>query len=485
LAEGTPDMNAREARWLAVACVLLGTFVVVAPAAAVLLAIGLFAASGMFLLPKMSVAAVGVFLVVQPVLIAVVGGRETAVGNALQRLDEVILVVGILRIALLLPVRRVADARLWLILTGAFLFTGFASGILRGVPLATATLGAFLAVKFPLFLMLGMTIAWTPSDARQIVRAAFALPPVLLVTATLLWLAPVELHGLFVDPAAAIEDGFSRGGVRAMTAPFSHPGQLGWAMAVGACYVVAAFTAGLLSAGRASFSMVAAIVGILASLRRKPLVALPLTIVIGFVHGLKRTQRLYALGATMVLLAAAAVIARPRIEALIVDTAANYLDPYNPTAARTILYVTGWEIGARYFPLGAGFGRYGGYVSQIRYSPLYDEYGLSGTYGLSADAPYYIQDTYWPHILGETGWLGLVILASLLVVVWQRVMQVWEQHADPWARALGFGAAMALVEVTIESAAAPVFEGTLFAFVTALPLAAALVLGERHGLSRS
>ena len=57
-------------------------------------------------------------------------------------------------------------------------------------------------------------------------------------------------------------------------------------------------------------------------------------------------------------------------------------------------------------------------------------------------------------------------------------MRIWYRDPQPWVRALAFGAAMALVEVVVESAAAPVFEATLFAFVTALPLSAALVIGR-------
>ena len=224
-------------------------------------------------------------------------------------------------------------------------------------------------------------------------------------------------------------------------------------------------------------SVGAAIVGILASLRRKPLIGLPTALLVGFGSGMKRRQRIYALGSTAVLVAILGVAARSRIDALVADTAANYIDPYSPTTARALLYVTGWDIGVKRFPFGAGFGRFGGYVSEFRYSPVYDEYGLSTTYGLSREAPYYIQDTYWPHILGEAGWVGVVCFAAMIFLLWRHAMRIWYRSPDAWVRALAFGAAMALVEVVVESAAAPVFEGTLFAYITAVPIAAALVLG--------
>lgn len=477
---GLAPPNAKTLGAVALGAVALGAAAVWASAAGLLAAVALFVAAVMFFMPRVAIVVFAVFLAIQPALVNLAGGRDTSLGEALQRVDEVILLVGLLRVVAVLRHRVRSSEGLWIGLTGAFVLVGLASGALRDVPASTVLLGAFLAIKFPLFVLFGLTIPWKASDARRIVRAGVIAPIVTLCAGVALWFAPAA-QGVFIDPGAALEEGFSRGGVAAMTAPFSHPGQFGWAMAVGACFAVAAATAGALPARTAIGSALASLAGIVASLRRKPLVALPLAIVFAFLSGLRRRQRIYALGATAILLAVFAAAASSRIEALVADTAANYLDPYNPTAARTLLYVTGWQLGGKYFPLGAGFGRFGGYISQIHYSPVYDDFGLSGTYGLTREAPAYMQDTYWPHVLGETGWLGIAVFATLLLLLWRRTMQVWRGHDDVWVRALAFGAATALVEAVIESAAAPIFEGTLFAYIIALPLAAALALGSARG----
>lgn len=456
----------------------LGLTVLTAPGFGLLAALAILIVAGVFLLPRVALAVFALFLVLQPATVNLAGGRDSALGDALQRVDEIILLAGVLRVGLSIGAGRMRRNWRWISLTAAFVLAGTISGIAQHVSFTTIALGAFLAIKFPLFFLTGLTVPWTRDDARRIVKTAVMAPPIIVALALLLWLAPNAIQSVFIDPAAALEEGFARGGMTAMTAPFSHPGQLGWALAFCGCFAVAALSARAVGAAASGTSLGASLFGILASLRRKPLLGLPLAVLVGFGAGLKRKQRMYALSGTAVLLALLALAARSRVDAIVADTTANYLDPYSPTAARTMLYVTGWDIGARKFPLGAGFGRFGGYISQIRYSPVYDEYGLSTTYGLSPDAPYYIQDTYWPHILGEAGWIGIAIVAGLLVLLWRAAMQVWTRETDPWLRALAFGAAMALVEVILESAAAPVFEGTLFAYVTALPLAAALVISR-------
>lgn len=458
--------------------VALAVVALVAPGFGLLAALSALIIGALFLLPRVALAFFAAFLVLQPALVNLAGGRETTLGGALQRVDEIILVAGVLRAGLAYATGRMRAEWMWALLTGAFVAAGVISGMINDAPSTVTVLGAFLAAKFPLFFLMGLTIRWTAADARRIVKTAIVAPPIIVVIGLLLLVASRDVRAIFLDPGAAGEGEFSRGGLTAMTAPFSNPGQLGWALACCSAFVVAALSAGTVGAARATTSVGAALFGILASLRRKPLIGLPAAILVGFGAGMRRRQRLYALSASVALLALVGLVARTRIEALVVDTTANYLDPYSPTAARTLLYITGWHIGIAHFPLGVGFGRFGGYISQLRYSPVYEEYGLSTTYGLSPEAPYYMQDTYWPHILGESGWLGVACLALMILLLWRRAMRIWYRNPQPWVRALAFGAAMALVEVVVESAAAPVFEATLFAFFTALPLSAALVIGR-------
>ena len=53
------------------------------------------------------------------------------------------------------------------------------------------------------------------------------------------------------------------------------------------------------------------------------------------------------------------------------------------TQARVALYKTSVLVGRDYFPLGAGLGRYGSWLSREHYSPLYVAYDLSDIRGLA------------------------------------------------------------------------------------------------------
>jgi hypothetical protein len=87
----------------------------------------------------------------------------------------------------------------------------------------------------------------------------------------------------------------------------------------------------------------------------------------------------------------------------------EYIQPDPKSVSRIAIYETAFKIAADNFPLGAGFGQFGSWMSRIYYSPLYEKYGLSSIYGLSKEAPYHITDTFYPMLIAELGFLGCFI----------------------------------------------------------------------------
>ena len=69
------------------------------------------------------------------------------------------------------------------------------------------------------------------------------------------------------------------------------------------------------------------------------------------------------------------------------------------------------------FPLGAGFGTFGSNASGQYYSPLYFQYGLSDVWGLQPTNYSFISDTFWPTIIVQFGWIGLILFCSILICV--------------------------------------------------------------------
>ncbi len=456
------------------------------PALASLLALASVVALTLFVAPKAAVASLALFLLFQSPLVNLVGGQSTSLGLALQRLDEAMVVAATFRIAVFLGWRDLrADLWRWMRYVGAFLGAGMVSAALAHVPTTTALLGAFLAAKFSAFLLVALTINWDDRDAARVVRGALILGPVLLGSGVLLRILPPELSAVFLDPSTEVERLLGRGELESMHGLFIHPGLFGWAMAVVGCYAIASLTTRRTLL--AEVALVTSAVGIVASLRRKPLVALPVA-ALGAALGVgNRRQRLGIVALLLALLGGMSLFGRDRVKTVVDDTMTSYLDPYAPTTARSLLYLTGWRIAEDHFPFGVGFGRFGGYVSQIRYSPVYDQYGLSSVYGLTRDTPTYMQDTYWPHIVGEAGVVGALVLAALFIQLWRGSVHVARVSLNPHRRTLAIAASMVLLEGIAESAAAPVFEISLVAYTIAIPLGIVLVLAkqpvdERSGL---
>lgn len=133
----------------------------------------------------------------------------------------------------------------------------------------------------------------------------------------------------------------------------------------------------------------------------------------------------------------------------------NWYVQANP---RVVLYLASADIAADHFPLGAGLGRYGSPMSRIQFSPLYSEYGLDRIWGLTPQMDAFVTDTFWPHLLGETGVFGLaaylVFMSALLVGLWRAA------HAplDPYLRAFCLAAWMVFLHALVESLASSMFE---------------------------
>lgn len=101
---------------------------------------------------------------------------------------------------------------------------------------------------------------------------------------------------------------------------------------------------------------------------------------------------------------------------LFITICADQIELYggNENTARFSLLYNGFRTMHDYFPFGCGFGTYGTDVAAKYYSKLYIEYGMNHIYGLTEDNPVFSHDCYWPAIMGQFGFLG--ILGFILLV---------------------------------------------------------------------
>lgn len=98
----------------------------------------------------------------------------------------------------------------------------------------------------------------------------------------------------------------------------------------------------------------------------------------------------------------------------------DYMANTSTEGVRIIMYITAYNLSINKFPFGSGLGTFGAPSSIYNeYSKTYYETGINLIHELSPDLvmeglPHTLFDTFWPHILGELGFLG----TCLFLILW-------------------------------------------------------------------
>jgi hypothetical protein len=133
-------------------------------------------------------------------------------------------------------------------------------------------------------------------------------------------------------------------------------------------------------------------------------------------------------------------------------------------AARNVLYLKSIEVARDAFPFGVGFGRYGSWTSRVHFSPVYYQYGLNLIWGMSEDFPNFIADTFWPMIIGETGFIGFGFYLVVFIIMLRYLYRNVKKRKDPLLHVYFLGTFMIFLESITESIASPVFISPPYAF---------------------
>lgn len=174
--------------------------------------------------------------------------------------------------------------------------------------------------------------------------------------------------------------------------------------------------------------------------------------------------------------------------------------------ARTVLTQTAFRILKDYFPIGTGFGTYASNAAVVHYSPVYEKYGfltdyvnkISATtawefikndagdfvYHLGDNLGYvynemgpksrYLSDTFWPIILGQTGFLGTVAYVLVVGILFVQIWKIQARHRNLFA-----GGMFVMAYILISSSSEPVFNNAL-SIPLALLLGFCLAAGNRE-----
>ncbi|WP_159600363.1 hypothetical protein [Agromyces humi] len=421
----------------AVAIAALGWIDPVIPFAAVagiiLLAVAVF-------LPKL-------FALLAIVTIVLTSPIQSALGAAGSYADEAVVLLAFASFS----VRRfVTDRRLvylpglpWF---GLFIAMGVLGGMVNRVAFGTMSEAMLLILKGLIFAFALAQLRWTVRDLRLLARIGavavifFALTGVINLVAPGVWSSLISGD----EPVTAVM------GVPALSGPFQHPAAFSRFCAV---LAIALIAYGLIVRASLGNAILLLVTGGLAVLTFQVKTIIGLGATAGLL--LLRYGRPVMWIAILCVVPIIGVVIVPPLYELIAGDFEIYVVQ---DSARSALTLGSLSVAAHYFPLGAGFGRYGSYTAGATYSPEYVELGFTRIYGLGrGDAGMFLNDTQWPAILGESGWLGAAFFAAGIIAILVSLCRPTspdEPTLVKWLRVTGIGWLLVLL---IESVAAPVF----------------------------
>ena len=94
--------------------------------------------------------------------------------------------------------------------------------------------------------------------------------------------------------------------------------------------------------------------------------------------------------------------------------------------ARYRVFKTSIDIANDHFPIGTGWGAYGSKYAAEIYSPVYYLYGIDKHPELGVQNKLYLNDNYWPIVIAETGWIGLIAMGILCLVLFMYVQKAYK-----------------------------------------------------------
>ncbi|AWH51208.1 hypothetical protein C1925_19570 [Stenotrophomonas sp. SAU14A_NAIMI4_5] len=145
-----------------------------------------------------------------------------------------------------------------------------------------------------------------------------------------------------------------------------------------------------------------------------------------------------------------------------------YLGQGSEEMARTALTTTSVKIANDSFPLGSGAGTFASAPSyKLGYSDVYRVYGLDRVYGISQETGNFITDVFWPKILGQSGYIGLI---AYLIFIFRLGIPALRRYSSTRSHSSAL-ASMAWIAAVIISLASVPFNNEFFLIALAVFLA--------------
>lgn len=282
---------------------------------------------------------------------------------------------------------------------------------------------------------------------------------------------------IFLHPLGIIQQD-RRFGLNSAQSVMGHPGAFSAFMAILACYSTAE---GLMKGDRKALFLTALfVIAMILSLRRTSLLGFMIAILaVTFFQSahLGSAMKRYCVTCLLILIFLLLCFSS-FISVMYLDLIMSYVVVGdNP---RSALLRSGSQIALDYFPLGSGFGTFGGGINQAFYSPLFYKYGLHRIWGLSPEKSSFINDSFWPHIIAETGIFGLILYFLMIAGMFRICTQSLTALKNSNLKIFAFAAYMTLIVSVVESSKATFYEMSLWTYFYFGAIAIVAALKQRE-----
>ena len=183
-----------------------------------------------------------------------------------------------------------------------------------------------------------------------------------------------------------------------------------------------------------------------------------------------RTVMRYRLGG---IAAAAGAIGLPQFKEYFVSGA----KAVQGKAPRLLFLEGGVQLFREHFPFGTGFGTFGSSSAAAYYSQLYYEMGFDKITGMQPNNTKYLNDTFWPMIFAQLGFVGTIPFVILLLMVFRGVYRAGKESGSLPIR---FAVYLYIINVLVSSVQSAYPSNNSMVMLTFIVTLMSMYRGERE-----
>lgn len=371
-------------------------------------------------------------------------------------------ILGLLPVILILGAKSARSFRLQIALYFVFLGLSLASALSGESQLFAGAFQVVTDAKPIVFLIFGSFLAWTARTERTfwaLVRFLW-LPFSLLVIWQ--WVSPGSYYGLIHKSYGGLADPLGIVPSRGL-GPFNHAATLA---AVVAMLGIMSLVRARLFDPRFYLPAIMYLFLLLSTTQRVEFASVFFAIGLWKLFAVSRGRAVLAVPLVAAALVGAVAVVAIQSDAILAEARRSgeireFLGEDRAFRPRPVFYVTSFEIASDRFPLGSGPGTFGGAGAGKFDWSYYQKLGLTN---YSWFSPTFLFETYWPHLIAESGWFGVLvylsIFGSLLLMAFRKCFHGDDRETSQYWEIAGTG----LIFMLLNSINGPVFEDPTIAF---------------------